>query len=65
MKESFGSAIGRAAFVEIKDTIFVVAFAEKRFIPVVREAFAKIKPKLACATKVVLERTSLSNPTEK
>lgn len=56
MQQSFGTVIGRAAFINPGDTIFLVAFAEKKFIPMVRKALRKIKPKLACATKTVLER---------
>ena len=55
MKESFGTIIGRAAFIDPGDVIFVVAFAEKKSVSMARKAFAKIKPKLACSSKVVLE----------
>jgi large subunit ribosomal protein L10e len=55
MSQSFGTVIGRAAFINSDDVIFIVAFAEKKSLPLVRKAFKKIKPKLACATKAVLE----------
>ncbi len=58
MKESFGSVIGRAAFINPGDTIFLVAFTEKKFIPLIRNALRKVKPKLACASKAVLEKRS-------
>lgn len=56
MKESFGTVIGRAAFIKPGEVIFIVAFAEKKTVPVARKALTKIRPKLACATKVVLEQ---------
>ena len=55
MQQSFGSAIGRAAFIDVGDIIFVVAFADKKFIPMARNALEKVKPKLPCATKTILE----------
>lgn len=55
MQMSFGAAIGRAAFIDEDDIIFLVAFAEKKSIPMARYALEKIKPKLPCATKIVLE----------
>lgn len=55
MQMSFGVSIGRAAFVEEGNTVFLVAFSEKKFVPVVRKILEKIKPKLPCATKTVLE----------
>ena len=39
-----------------KTSLYSVAFAEKRSIPMARNALEKIKPKLPCATKTVLER---------
>ncbi len=56
MSQSFGTVIGRAAFINSGDTVFEVAFAEKKSIPVVREILEKVKPKLACAAKIILER---------
>ncbi len=55
MQMSFGTAIGRAAFIEEGDTVFLVAFSEKKFVLVVRKILEKVKPKLPCATKIVLE----------
>ena len=55
MSGSFGSVIGRAAFVKPGEDIFLVAFTERKFLPIVRRAFEKIKPKLACRIKVLLE----------
>jgi len=56
MQQAFGTTAGRAAFIKSGEEIFVVAFAEKRSIPMARNALEKIKPKLPCATKTVLER---------
>ena len=61
MQQSFGSAIGRAAFIDIGESIFVVAFADKKFIPLARNALEKIKPKLPCATKTILEMRKWKN----
>ena len=56
MQQAFGAATGRAAFVSPGETIFLVAFAEKKSISPVRAILDKIRPKLPCATKIVLER---------
>ncbi len=56
MKLSFGSVIGRAAFIDPGDVIFLVAFSEKKAFPVAKKALEKIRPKLACATKIILEK---------
>ncbi len=55
MQMSFGAAIGRAAFIDVGEAVFVVAFSEKKSIAMARYALQKIKPKLPCATKIVLE----------
>lgn len=55
MQMSFGVAIGRAAFIKKGDLIFLIALPEKKFVPVARKALEKIKPKLPCATNIVLE----------
>jgi len=55
MQMAFGAAMGRAAFIAPGDEIFVVAFAEKKSIQPARAIIEKIKPKLPCATKIVLE----------
>ena len=55
MQQSFGTAIGRAAFIEIGEIVFLVAFAEKKSIPMARHALEKIKSKLPCATKIIQE----------
>lgn len=56
MQQSFGTAIGRAAFIDPGEVIFEIAFNEKKHIQVARKALEKIKPKLACATKIVFEK---------
>ncbi len=56
MQGSFGSVIGRAAFVKAEDTIFLVAFSDKKFLPIIRRAFEKVKPKLACGVKILFEK---------
>ena len=56
MQQAFGTTMGRAAFIEQGEEIFFVAFAEKKSIPMARKAMEKIKSKLPCATKIVLER---------
>ncbi len=56
MQGSFGSVIGRAAFIKAGEEIFLVAFSEKKFLPIVRRAFEKVKPKLACGVKILLEK---------
>lgn len=55
MSGSFGKAIGRAAFIEKGNDIFLVAFSEKKFTSVIRKAMEKAKPKLPCASKILFE----------
>lgn len=56
MQGSFGSAVGRAAFVDAGEEIFIVAFSEKKNIPIIRNALNKIKPKLPGGGKIILEQ---------
>jgi len=56
MQQSFGSVIGRGAFIKKGDDVFVVAFSEKKNISVARRAMEKVKPKLACSTKIIFEK---------
>lgn len=55
MSQSFGTVIGRAAVINPNDIIFIVAFAEKKSVQMARKALQKIRPKLACTTKIVFE----------
>jgi len=55
MQMSFGTAIGRAAFIDVGENVFIIAVADKKFIQIVRDALEKIKPKLPCATKIIFE----------
>lgn len=56
MKQSFGTVIGRAAFINAGDTIFEVFFGEEKQIPIVKRALEKVKPKLACGVKIIFEK---------
>jgi len=56
MQQSFGSVIGRAAFIDKGDVIILVAFSGRKNIPIVRKALQKVKPKLPCGIKIILER---------
>jgi large subunit ribosomal protein L10e len=55
MQMSFGSAIGRAAFVKAGEAVFVIAFSDKKYLPAVRKAISKITPKMCCSTKITFE----------
>ncbi len=55
MRNSFGTAMGRAAFIKEGEDVFVTAFADKKFISVARVAYNKAKSKLPCSTKIVFE----------
>jgi large subunit ribosomal protein L10e len=56
MSNSFGSVIGRAAFINPEDVIFYIAVEEKKFVDVARNALRMIKPKLPCGTKIITEK---------
>jgi len=53
MKQSFGTAIGRSAFINPGDDVFIIAIGEEKFIPLVRSVIDKVRPKLPCKTKVI------------
>ena len=55
MKKSFGTPEGRAAIVKKGKPIFTLYFNGENHIPVVRDFFKKVTPKLPCKTKVVVE----------
>jgi len=55
MQGSFGSVIGRAAFIKKGDDVFLVAFSDKKFRLIVRKALEKARPKLACASNISFE----------
>jgi len=55
MSGSFGSTVGRAAFIEKGEDVFLVAFADKKFTAVVRKALEKAKPKLPCSSNILFE----------
>lgn len=56
MTQSFGATIGRAAFVKPGQTIFIIAVNSEKAVRVTREAIDKIKAKLPCTTRTVLEK---------
>ena len=58
MTQSFGATMGRAALVKPNKTIFLIAASSDKAIRIGREAIAKIKAKLPCATRVITEKTN-------
>lgn len=55
MQQAFGTAMGRAAMLKAGQDIFLVAFGDKKFLNIIRNALRKVKPKLACSTKIIFE----------
>ncbi|MFH1500444.1 MAG: 50S ribosomal protein L16 [archaeon] len=56
MQRSFGKVIGRAAQVKANQEVFLVAVKDEKSVPLSRSALQKIKPKLPCKCKVIVER---------
>jgi ribosomal protein L16/L10AE len=56
MSKSFGSPEGRAAIIKKNKPVFTAYFSGEENIKPVREYFIKNKPKLPCATKIVVEK---------
>lgn len=56
MTQSFGAAIGRAAFLKPDQTIFLIAVNSEKALLATRSAINKIKAKLPCTTRIVVEK---------
>jgi len=56
MKHSFGVTVGRAAIIKPGKEIFFVSCANEKAARAARNALNKIKPKIPCKTKILLER---------
>jgi ribosomal protein L10e len=56
MSKSFGSPEGRAAIVKKGRPVFTAYFSGEDNIPTVRHYFNRNKPKLPCATKIIVEK---------
>ncbi len=57
MKHSFGSTTGRAAHVKAGDTVFLIAFPNKKDTAFVRALCKSCVPKLPCKTRILYEET--------
>ncbi len=56
MTQSFGATIGRAAFVKPNQTIFLIAVNSEKAVKLTRTAIEKIKAKLPCRTRTIIEK---------
>lgn len=56
MTQSFGATIGRAAFVKPNQIIFLIAVNSEKALQVTRAAIKKIKAKLPCSTRILVEK---------
>lgn len=56
MSQSFGSNIGRAAFVKEGQDIFIVAISSEKAMRLARGFLEKIKAKLPCRTRIISEK---------
>lgn len=55
MAHSFGTSIGRAAYVKAGVPIFIAAFSDKKYTQVLRELFKSASAKLPCKTHIIYE----------
>jgi len=55
MQLSFGKAIGRAALVKPKKTIFLVGVNSEKGKKITRQAFKRVNPKVPCKVKIITE----------
>ena len=55
MKKSFGSPEGRAATLKKGKSVFTAYFAGSENMTKAKKAFVKIKPKLPCKSKILVE----------
>ena len=59
MTKSFGKTIGRAAMVDPNQTINLIATTGEKQIKAIRVVLEKIKAKLPCKTKIVVEKKKI------
>ena len=59
MTQSFGTAIGRAALIKKNQSIFLIAVNSEKALQVTRDAIAKIKAKLPCTTRTIVEKKKI------
>jgi large subunit ribosomal protein L10e len=57
MTQSFGKTIGRAAFIKPNQIIFLIAVNSEKALQVTRTAIGKIKAKLPCSTRILVEKS--------
>ncbi len=55
MAHSFGVTMGRGAYVKKNQQIFLVAFSNEKFRKRIIDSLTKIKAKLPCHTRIVVE----------
>ncbi len=60
MTQSFGKTIGRAAFVKPNQIIFMIAVNSDKALQVTRDAIGKIKAKLPCSTRILVEKANIN-----
>lgn len=56
MTQSFGATIGRAAFIKPNQTVFVIAVNSEKALRATRVSIDKIKAKLPCRTRIIVEK---------
>ncbi|MBM3234543.1 50S ribosomal protein L16 [Candidatus Pacearchaeota archaeon] len=56
MAHSFGVNIGRTAIVKENQDIFIVAVNSEKAMRITRTAFERIKAKLPCSTRILVEK---------
>ena len=57
MAHSFGTTMYRSACVKAGEPVYIVAYANKKDTPFVRELFKSASPKLPCKVRIVYEET--------
>ncbi|MCX6748030.1 MAG: 50S ribosomal protein L16 [Candidatus Pacearchaeota archaeon] len=61
MQRSFGSPIGKAAMVKKNQKIFLVGVNDEKAWRMVLDAYAKIRAKLPCHVRTIIEKTNLNS----
>jgi large subunit ribosomal protein L10e len=56
MRHSFGVTTGRAAIVNKGKEVFTISCANEKAVKAARAALTKVKPKIPCKSKIILEK---------
>lgn len=60
MTKSFGKTVGRAALVSVGQEVFMLATSGEKNLKLIRATLDRVRPKLPCTTKVLVEKVKLA-----